>query len=366
MKPRASASFCHWPNDTSTPPGQVGPSCVSRPAGSRVDHVVGAGARDRGRDRRLVVEPRHVAEADGVPRPELEAEEILERAGQPRPPLVGAACAPAACRRRGSRPEVGSYIFAEQLDERGLAGAVLADDRDDGAGRQRRPTRRRARGATCPDTRTTRDRGGCPAAATRGAGRSAAAASDGRVVLEPREPPGAVHPEAAQESDLADGRADVGGQPRAGRQHQQHLPGRRAQHDRDEHHRADVGDAEHRPRERVPQRRSRSGRRHRLYQRSQAARRPATSRLADSGDAHFLARRRRRRGREEMAGQAGGLRAALLRRALDSRAARSRSSPSASQRRPAAPARDESTPAARSSRRAAESTRHVENTDMYM
>src|SRR5256886_15250136 len=31
MKPRASASFCHWPNDSSTPHGHVGPSCVSRP-----------------------------------------------------------------------------------------------------------------------------------------------------------------------------------------------------------------------------------------------------------------------------------------------------------------------------------------------
>src|SRR5262249_21572335 len=32
MNPRASASFCHCPNDSSTPPGHVGPSCVSRPA----------------------------------------------------------------------------------------------------------------------------------------------------------------------------------------------------------------------------------------------------------------------------------------------------------------------------------------------
>ncbi len=31
MKPRASASFCHWPNEISTPPGHVGPSCVSSP-----------------------------------------------------------------------------------------------------------------------------------------------------------------------------------------------------------------------------------------------------------------------------------------------------------------------------------------------
>jgi len=35
MNPRASASFCHCPKDSSTPSGHVGPSCVSRPAGSR-------------------------------------------------------------------------------------------------------------------------------------------------------------------------------------------------------------------------------------------------------------------------------------------------------------------------------------------
>jgi len=32
MNPRASASFCHWPKLISTPPGQVGPNCVCKPA----------------------------------------------------------------------------------------------------------------------------------------------------------------------------------------------------------------------------------------------------------------------------------------------------------------------------------------------
>ena len=98
MKPRASASFCHCPNETSTPSGQVGPSWVSSPAGSCVDHVVGAGPVDRRADRRLVVEPRHVAQADGVPGAELEPEEVLERAGQPRaprrPPAIRARATP--------------------------------------------------------------------------------------------------------------------------------------------------------------------------------------------------------------------------------------------------------------------------------
>ena len=49
MKPRASASFCHCPKDTSTPLSQDGPSWVSRPCGEVLDDV---GRADRGRRRR--------------------------------------------------------------------------------------------------------------------------------------------------------------------------------------------------------------------------------------------------------------------------------------------------------------------------
>ena len=53
------------------------------------DQAVGAGA-DHGRlHGALVVESRHVADAHAVPRPELEAEEVLEGARQTRAPLVG-------------------------------------------------------------------------------------------------------------------------------------------------------------------------------------------------------------------------------------------------------------------------------------
>ena len=115
MKPRASASFCHWPKLTSTPPGHVGPSCVSSPAVSRTT-TSSAPARPTAVDhRRLVVEARHVADAHGVARAELEAEEILERARQAR----------RATRRRGMRassvpstrirPAVGSYSLASSF-----------------------------------------------------------------------------------------------------------------------------------------------------------------------------------------------------------------------------------------------------------
>ena len=67
MKPRASASFCHCPNESSTPPGHVGPSCVSRPDGQAGDDIVGAGAIDRRQHRRLVVQSGDVAQAHRMP-----------------------------------------------------------------------------------------------------------------------------------------------------------------------------------------------------------------------------------------------------------------------------------------------------------
>ena len=132
MKPRASASFCHWPNDTSTPCGHVGPSCVSNRR--QVNHdIVGARAPDRGDDRRLVVQARHVADADGVAGAELEAEEILKRAGEAVAPLVGA-----HARELGAvdeDPAAARFVeLREQLHQRGLAGPVLADEREPRAG----------------------------------------------------------------------------------------------------------------------------------------------------------------------------------------------------------------------------------------
>ena len=121
MKPRASASFCHCPNDGSTPDAHVAPNCVSSPDGSH---------------RGEVVHPHDIAEPDGLPGQEFEAEEILEGAGQPRAPLRR--------RQAGQRDVIDEDLarrrfvqLREQLDERRLAGTVLADQRHDRAGGQR-------------------------------------------------------------------------------------------------------------------------------------------------------------------------------------------------------------------------------------
>ena len=68
------------------------------------DDIVGAGARHGGRHGRLVVEPRQIADADTVPGAEFEAEEVLERAGQPGPPARPPKCAPGRFDRSGCGP----------------------------------------------------------------------------------------------------------------------------------------------------------------------------------------------------------------------------------------------------------------------
>ena len=57
------------------------------PVGEAVDHVVGAGPTDGVGDRRPLVHPRLVAEPDRGHGAELEAEEVLERPGEPGAPL---------------------------------------------------------------------------------------------------------------------------------------------------------------------------------------------------------------------------------------------------------------------------------------
>ena len=255
----------------------------------------------------------------------------------------------------------------EQLDERRLARAVLADDRDDRARRQRQRHVVEHEPRRCPGRRTRRARGGCRAASAAGTGRSRRRRERRGVVLEPGEAPRAVHPEAAQEADLADRGADVGRQPRARGEHQQHVAGRRAR----------GRTRRRRPRRRTrapktahasachsaePQRAAATG----PYQRSHAARRSATRRSPMPVTRTSLP---------------GGAVVAIVNRCRASRLAgapRSCAARSTAGRhvdvntvgsantREQQRAPDGSTPAARSSRRAAGSSRSVENSDMYM
>ena len=86
MNPRASASFCHCPNDDLDAVVPRRAELRVEPRRQPLDDVAGAGPLDGAGDGRLVVETRLVADADGVAGGQLEAEEVLERAGQAGPP----------------------------------------------------------------------------------------------------------------------------------------------------------------------------------------------------------------------------------------------------------------------------------------
>ncbi len=97
------------------------------PVRHALDDVGRAGATDRGEHRGLVVDVFEVADPDGRERRVLEAEEVLERAGQAIPPLLGVETAEIDAVHGDAT--LGRLVeLAEQLHERGLAGAVLPDE----------------------------------------------------------------------------------------------------------------------------------------------------------------------------------------------------------------------------------------------
>ena len=114
----------------------------------------------------------------------------------------------------------------------------------------------------------------------------------GGVVLEPGQPPRAVEPDAAQEADLADGRADVRRSRAPAASTSSTSPAGASRPDGDEHDRADVADAEHAQASVCHAARAQRARAPGAYQRSHAARRSRDQRRPDAGDAHLLAGRR--------------------------------------------------------------------------
>ena len=128
MNARDSAIFCHWPPDSSRPSLNHLPSCVSYPAGSSSMNGAAMPSSRGLAPARLVLEVRDVAGADVLADLELVAREVLEddadapaqRAGLPvvevEPVEQDAAL-------------VGPVQARQQLDQRRLAGAVLADQR---------------------------------------------------------------------------------------------------------------------------------------------------------------------------------------------------------------------------------------------
>ena len=155
----------------------------------------------------------------------------------------------------------GLVELAQQLDQRRLAGAVFTDDGDNGSGGKREVD------VVQDETVAARvgERQALDAdAGTQRIGRRQVCLGDERcrVVLQPGQTPGAVHPDPAQEADLADRGADVGRQPRAGGQDEQHVTGGGVEAGRDEHDGSRVRGAEDGPPERVPRGRTPARRGH--------------------------------------------------------------------------------------------------------
>ena len=115
---------------------------MALPAGSQrsvktvwelIGDVVGSGVVQRPDDRPVVVEGRQVPDAHGLPKQQLEADEVLEAGGDAGPP----ASRVDAPQRDPVDFEVAGGRFVEtgeEFHQRGLPGPVLTDHRHDAAG----------------------------------------------------------------------------------------------------------------------------------------------------------------------------------------------------------------------------------------
>ena len=356
MKPRARASFCHWPKDSSTPLGPGRAELGVEPRRQPCHYVAGAGAVDR---REPPPAPRPCAGHRLSPPCARRGIRNGKNPGT-RPPCGLAnprrPSAPGAHRRPGFRPEEGSYILASSLTSVVLPApfsptmaTTAPAGKDSGhilqhhpgrtrvgegdmlqahslvqclrapADRPARPPRRRSLPATPgAASRPSRIRAGsrfrprwrqCIRTAARP--RPAPAAPSWRAPARTwrRRPPRphSARPKIAQPS----------------RQPPCRAPSRRG----------------HRPIPALPGRPA-----------------VADQALANAGDPHFFARRRGGRDGEEVPRQAVAVRPALLGDSLDRRAASPTSAPWERRTPPAAGARDESTPAEPWSRPGAGST----------
>jgi len=116
--------------------------------------------------------------------------------------------------------------LGEQLHERGLPRPVFSDNRDDPARRQLHAhiVQHETLGAgVCERDVLEADALG----ESRGRGQVGMRLQRGGIVFEPCQAPRAVHPHAAQKSDLPHRPADVRRQSRSGSQRQQHVARRR-------------------------------------------------------------------------------------------------------------------------------------------
>ena len=117
--------------------------------------------------------------------------------------------------------------------------------------------------------------------------------SDARVVFQPREPARAIRPEAAQNPDFADSRANVARTTVIRRRSTRSTTGRRLEPSATNTTAPDVARAKYRPRKRMPRRRSPPRSCDRCVTRLPGEAPFSNEPISNTGDAHLFARRRR-------------------------------------------------------------------------
>ena len=169
---RAIAMRCHWPPESSAPSVYARESVVSRPCGSASTSSSAPARSSAARIALVVVQQLDRAEADVVAHRQLVVDEVLEDRGDAAPPRAARVTRVSRTPSTSDAARLRLVEPREQLDERRLAGAVQADDRERLAGRDRqveaaqhRPLRRRSRTTRRSKRISSR---GSPAASRRG------------------------------------------------------------------------------------------------------------------------------------------------------------------------------------------------------
>ena len=267
------------------------PQLGVEPLGQAVHDILCTCPTDGGVGGSTIVDAREIAYTDGRLGCELETREVLERARQSLAPEGGVDLGEIDTVDEDA-PDGRRVHAREQLHQRRLAGAVLADNGDHRSGWQQQVdsvqdqllrTRIPERDALEPNAvvQPLRRR------------RVATVPGAGGVVLQPCEPTRRIQPEPTEKAELVGGRADVRDQLHPRGNGERDCRDTTIQPGDDEHDRADIGAREHRPTESEPQRAAQSHTRHRLVPplpRSPSFRCQPGSR---AGGTHLLAGRRR-------------------------------------------------------------------------
>ena len=325
MKPRARASFCHWPKETSTPvgPGRARAGCrARRPARSTTSSAPGPArrrSRTAGSSSRRGTSPSPTDWRAGSSKRKKSWKAPASRVA----PLVGRHAGQVGAVDQDARPRSARRAWHSSLTSVDLPAPFSPTMATTDAGGQGQVDVLEHQPVGARVGEATRARGGCPRRARSGTGTSASRLEGGGVVLQPGQPAGAVQPDAragSRSRPRSRRCRRTGGTPAASTSST--SPGRGVEARGDVDDGADVGQRRTPPTPSVCQTALRpAGRGHRAVPAPPTpARRSVDQPAADAGDPHLLAGRRGGGRREQVARPAAvDWAPALLDRPLDGR-----------------------------------------------